>query len=127
MSNNIIQLIEEAVKDDIKELVRKSVEKTLNDLPDKEAEELTCAARYERNEARQSIERQIPHVYVDGIYLKRNWVGELLCQLLQLGLVRGGSFGGYKFLFHRFPDLLLLVCGQLNAELLKEFNKFVHC
>ena len=32
---------------------KKSVEETLNELLDKEAEELTGAARYERNEARQ--------------------------------------------------------------------------
>ena len=35
------------------QLVRKSVEETLNELLDKEAEELTGAARYERSEARQ--------------------------------------------------------------------------
>ncbi len=53
MSKNIIQLNEEAVKGELKELVRKSAEETLNELLDKEAEELTGAARYERNEARQ--------------------------------------------------------------------------
>ena len=53
MSKNIIQLNEEAVKGELKELVRKSVEETLNELLDKEAEELTGASRYERNEARQ--------------------------------------------------------------------------
>ena len=53
MSKNIIQLNEDAVKVELKELVRKSVEETLNELLDKEAEELTGAARYERNEARQ--------------------------------------------------------------------------
>lgn len=39
MSKNIIQLNEEAVKGELKELVRKSVEETLNELLDKEAEE----------------------------------------------------------------------------------------
>ena len=53
MSKNIIQLNEEAVKGELKELVRKSVEETLNELLDKEAEELTGAARYESSEARQ--------------------------------------------------------------------------
>ena len=43
MSKNIIQLNEEAVKGEPKELVRKSVEETLNELLDKEAEELTGA------------------------------------------------------------------------------------
>ena len=37
----------------IKELVRGSVEETLNELLEKEAESLTQAARYERSEARQ--------------------------------------------------------------------------
>ena len=33
--------------------MRKSVEKTLNELLDKEADELTSAAKYERTKARQ--------------------------------------------------------------------------
>ena len=37
----------------LKELVRGSVEETLNELLEKEAEKLTQAARYERNEERQ--------------------------------------------------------------------------
>ena len=53
MSKNIIQLNEEAVKGELKDLVRKSVEETLNDLLNKEADELTSAARYERTETRQ--------------------------------------------------------------------------
>ena len=53
MSEPIIQLNEETVKSELKEMVRKSVEETLNDLLNKEADELTGAARYERNESRQ--------------------------------------------------------------------------
>ena len=53
MSDKIIQLNEAAVKLELKELVRKSVEETLNELLDKEADELTGAAKYERNETRQ--------------------------------------------------------------------------
>ena len=53
MSNNIIQFNEEIIKGQIKELVRSSVEETLNELLEAEAEKLTQAARYERNEARQ--------------------------------------------------------------------------
>ncbi len=53
MSKNLIQLNEEAVKGELKDLVRKSVEETLTDLLNKEADELTSAARYERTEARQ--------------------------------------------------------------------------
>ncbi len=53
MSNPIIQLNEETVKSELKEMVRNSVEETLNALLNKEAEELTNAAKYERTESRQ--------------------------------------------------------------------------
>ncbi|SDM95041.1 Transposase, Mutator family [Dendrosporobacter quercicolus] len=53
MSKKIIQLNEGAIKDELKEWVRGSVEETLNDLLEKEAQELTQAAKYERTEARQ--------------------------------------------------------------------------
>ena len=116
MSEKIVQLNEEVIKGQLKELVRGSVEETLNELLEQEAEKLTQAARYERNEARQGyrsghydrnltttsgdvtlhvsrlkgvsfetaiIERyrplqggKYPYVYVDGIYLRRNWGGE---------------------------------------------------
>ena len=53
MSEKIVQLTEEIITGQIKELVRGSVEETLNELLEKEAELLTQAARYERSEARQ--------------------------------------------------------------------------
>ena len=53
MSEKIVQLNEEIIKGQIKELVRGSVEETLNELLEKEAESLTQAVRYERSEARQ--------------------------------------------------------------------------
>ena len=53
MSEKIVQLNEEVIKGQIKELVRGSVEETLNELLEQEASMLTQAARYERNEARQ--------------------------------------------------------------------------
>ena len=53
MSEKIVQLNEELIKGQIKELVRSSVEETLNELLEKEAESLTQAARCERSEARQ--------------------------------------------------------------------------
>ena len=53
MSKKIVQLNEEVIKGEIKELVRGSVEETLNELLEQEAEKLTQAARYERNEARK--------------------------------------------------------------------------
>lgn len=52
-SNKIIHLNEGAIKQELKELVRNSVEETLNELLDKEAAELINAGRYERTEDRQ--------------------------------------------------------------------------
>ena len=63
MSEKIVQLNEEVIKGRIKESVRGSAEETLSELLEKEAESLTQAARY-------------LYVYVDGIYLRRNWGGE---------------------------------------------------
>ena len=48
MSDNIIQLNEDLIKHDLKDLVRSSVEETLNALLDKEADELVNAQKYER-------------------------------------------------------------------------------
>lgn len=53
MSDKIIHLNEGAIKTELKELVRNSVEETLNELLEKEAQELTNAERYERTEGRQ--------------------------------------------------------------------------
>ncbi len=52
MSEKIVQLNEEAIKGQLKELVCGSVEETLNEMLEAEAEKLTQAARYERNETR---------------------------------------------------------------------------
>jgi len=53
MSEKIVQLNEEVIKGQLKELVRGSVEETLNELLEQEAEKLTQAVRCERNEAHQ--------------------------------------------------------------------------
>ncbi len=53
MSEKIIQLNEGAIKQELGQLVRKSVEDTLNALLDAEADRLTNATRYERAEGRQ--------------------------------------------------------------------------
>ncbi len=53
MSEKIVQLNEEVIKGQIRELVHDSVEETLNELPEAETEKLTQAARYERNAVRQ--------------------------------------------------------------------------
>lgn len=53
MSEKIVQLNEDIIKSELKELVRNSVEETLNSLLEQEAQQLTHAARYERSEERQ--------------------------------------------------------------------------
>ncbi len=52
MSDTIVQLNESALKGELKNLVRTSVEETLNALLDHEAEELVNAERYERTRGR---------------------------------------------------------------------------
>ena len=64
MSDKIIQLNEDLIKHDLKDLVRSSVEETLNALLDKEADELVNAQKYERSKDRQG--------YRSGHY-KRNF------------------------------------------------------
>ena len=70
MSEKIVQLNEEIIKGQIKELVRGSVEETLNELLEKEAESLTQAARYERSEARQGL--SLIHIYA-ALLLVQEW------------------------------------------------------
>lgn len=53
MYEKIVQFNEEIIKGQLKELVRSSVEETLNGLLEAEAEKLTQAGKYERNEERQ--------------------------------------------------------------------------
>lgn len=52
MSEKIIQLNEDLIKVELKDLVRNSVEETLNGLLEQEAKNLTQAAKYERTESR---------------------------------------------------------------------------
>ena len=53
MSESIVTMNGEVNKGQIKELVRGSEEETLNEMLEAEAEKLTQASSYERNEARQ--------------------------------------------------------------------------
>lgn len=53
MSDKIIQLNEDLIKYDLKDLVRSSVEKTINILLDKEVDELVNAEKYGRSSKRQ--------------------------------------------------------------------------
>ena len=53
MSEKIVQLNEEVIRGKSKNWFGGSVEETLNELLEAEAEKLTQAARYERNDQRQ--------------------------------------------------------------------------
>ena len=53
MSDNIIQLNQELIHNELKDLVRNSVEETLNALLDHEAEQLVNAEKYERSGERK--------------------------------------------------------------------------
>lgn len=53
MSDNIIQLNQDLIHNELKELVRGSVEETLNALLDHEADELINAGKYERSGERK--------------------------------------------------------------------------
>ncbi len=53
MSDKIVQLNEQVIKSELKELVRQSVEEVLNGLLDEEADRLTNARKYERTEGRR--------------------------------------------------------------------------
>ena len=53
MSNNIIHVNQELIQTELKELVRNSVEETLNAMLDAEADRLVNAERYARDEQRK--------------------------------------------------------------------------
>ena len=172
MSDNIIQLNEDLIKNNLKDLVRSSVEETLNVLLDHEADELVnadkyersgdrkgyCSGHYERNFSTTSgdvtlkvlklkgiqfetviIERykrrecsveealiemylvgvsvrriedieewssrllteEYPYVYVDGVYLKRSWGGEIqnVAVLVAIGVNNEGYRESWKNFF----------------------------
>ena len=67
MPKKIVQLNEEVIKVELKELVCNSVEETLNSLLEKEAQELTQAARYERTESRQGYRSGHESVYLTKV------------------------------------------------------------
>ncbi len=61
MSNEIVQLNEQIIRTELKELVRQSVEEVLNGLLDAEADLLTNARKYERTEDRKDTGQAIIH------------------------------------------------------------------
>ncbi len=83
MSEKTIQLNEGIIKNELKELVRNSVEETLNGLLEAEANQLTNAAKYERSEERQG--------YRSGHY-SRNLTTTFGDVTLQVPKLKGISF-----------------------------------
>lgn len=83
MSNKIIQLNEGVIKEELKDLVRKSVEETLNELLDEEAKSLIKAGKYERTENRKG--------YRSGHY-KRNLTTTSKDVNLKIPKLKGAAF-----------------------------------
>ena len=86
----VIQIDEARIRDHLGEIVRGTVEETLNAMLDAEADQLCGAGRYERSEARQKLrpnvadqrgrgqlsEYEITYLFVDGIAERlRPWSG----------------------------------------------------
>lgn len=77
MSANIVSVDEESLRKDINNLVRKTVEETLNALLDEETSELVGAGRYRWRLT--SVEEAIVELYLVGVSTRRiEGVSELL-------------------------------------------------
>ena len=83
MSANIVSIDEDSLKSDLRELVRKTVQETLNALLDEEADEMVGAERYERTAAREA--------YRSGHY-KRKLVTTSGEVVLDAPKLRGATF-----------------------------------
>lgn len=83
MSSNIVSVDEESLKSDLRELVRKTVQETLNALLDEEADEMVGAERYERTAGREA--------YRSGHYRRKlvTTSGEVVLDVPKL---RGATF-----------------------------------
>ena len=81
MPEPIVTLNEESLKSDLRELVRKTVEDTLNGLLDEEAGDLVGAERYERAAGREALVR-----------IAREGSLEMVRQLADLGLMEDKRF-----------------------------------
>ena len=83
MSNAIVSVDEETLKDDLRELVRKTVQDTINALLEEEADEMVGAERYERTAGREA--------YRSGHY-KRKLVTTSGEVVLDVPKLRGATF-----------------------------------
>ena len=88
MSKKIVQLNKNVITGQLKELVRGSVEETLNELLEQEAETLTQAARYERSEVRQE---ERPKNCVHFLKRRRYFLPSLYRKLLEKARGQSGS------------------------------------
>ena len=96
MSKKIVQLNKEVIKGQIKELVRGSVEETLNELSEPEAEKLTQAMWYKCSEQRQG--------YRSGHY-SRNLTTTLGDVTLKVPKLKGVTFETGAFCGAQRPQM----------------------
>ncbi len=101
MSEKVVQLNEEVIKGKLKELVRGSVEETLNELLELEASMLPQAARYERNEARRG--------YHSGHY-NRNLITTSGDVTLHMPCLKGIPFERYRRRESSVEEALIEMC-----------------
>lgn len=83
MSANIVSVNEESLRSDLRELVRKTVQETLNALLDEEADEMVGAERYERTAAREAYR---------SVHYKRKLVTTSGEVVLDVPKLRGATF-----------------------------------
>ena len=88
MSGNIIQLNEDLIKNNLKDLVRNSVEETLNALLDHEADELVRAGKYERTG--ETVRATVP-VITSGILARLPAKSDYACRSSRASSLRRPS------------------------------------
>ena len=119
MSEKIVQLNEEVIKGQLKELVRGSVEETLNELLEQEAEQLTQAARYERSEG-QIVKKAVYVAIGLDMEGKRDvlgmWIGENESAKFWLGILNS--------LKNRGVEDILIACVDGLTGLTNGFKEF---
>lgn len=90
--NKVIKIDEAQIRNHLGEMVRSTVEETLNDMLDAEADQLCGAGRYERTEAR--IDGRAGH-YKRKLHTKADEV-ELKMPKLRRTTFETASFGQYR-------------------------------